>query len=296
MYADSRDACPYNISILYFRLRYNDFFGSLRIKFHILHIIPLEVICVSVKKKRRNPALEPKNLLIIGMTAAAVILVAVMMRLIAPREEKSFDSSAWEASLGKATEVLESDAEHNTDSGLTPVYSDDVVATTTETTPTETNEENKAPAADEGMQNGNISYIPPVSSAVTKDYSGDELVFSETMQDWRTHNGIDFAADDGTDVLAAADGTVEAITENGMMGTSVIILHSGGVRTIYSNLSDIGLVNIGDDVTQGAIIGKTGSTAAAEVSEPPHLHFEMSVNEEPVNPHDYIQISGNETE
>lgn len=251
---------------------------------------------MSVKKKRRNPALEPKNLLIIGMTAAAVILVAVMMRLIAPREEKSFDSSAWEASLGKATEVLESDAEHSTDSGLTPVYSDDVVATATETTPTETNEENKAPAADEGMQNGNISYIPPVSGAVTKDYSGDELVFSETMQDWRTHNGIDFAADDGTDVLAAADGTVEAITENGMMGTSVIILHSGGVRTIYSNLSDIGLVNIGDDVTQGAIIGKTGSTAAAEVSEPPHLHFEMSVNEEPVNPHDYIQISGNETE
>lgn len=251
---------------------------------------------MSVKKKRRNPALEPKNLLIIGMTAAAVILVAVMMRLIAPREEKGFENSAWEASLSKATEAPESDAEYDTDSGLTAVYSEDVVATATETTPIETNEEIPPPATDGGAQNGNVTYTPPVSGAVTKDYSGDELVFSETMQDWRTHNGIDFAAVDGTDVLAAADGTVEAITENGMMGTTVIILHSGGIRTIYSNLSDIGLVSIGDDVKGGAIIGKTGSTAAAEVSEPPHLHFEMSVNEEPVNPHDYIQISGNETE
>ncbi len=251
---------------------------------------------MSVKKKRRNPALEPKNLLIIGMTAAAVILVAVMMRLIAPREEKGFESPAWEASLSRATEASESAAEYDTDSGLTAVYSEDVVATATETTPTETNEENGAPATDESVQNGNISYTPPVSGAVTKDYSGDELVFSETMQDWRTHNGIDFAAEDGTDVLAAADGTVEAITDSGMMGTSVIILHSGGVRTIYSNLSDIGLVSIGDDIKGGTIIGKTGSTAAAEVSEPPHLHFEISVNEEPVNPHDYIQISGNETE
>jgi len=41
---------------------------------------------------------------------------------------------------------------------------------------------------------------------------------------------------------------------------------------------------------QGSVIGKAGSTAAAEVSEPPHIHFEMSLNEEPVNPHDYIKI------
>ncbi|MBQ3573720.1 MAG: M23 family metallopeptidase [Clostridia bacterium] len=252
---------------------------------------------MSVKKKRRNPALEPKNLLIIGMTAAAVILVAVMMRLIAPREEeKGFENSAWEASLSESVEVAENALDDEVDSGLTAVYSEDVIATATEATPTETNEESGVPTPDEDVQNGNISYTLPVSGAVTKDYSGDELVFSETMQDWRTHNGIDFAAEDGTDVLAAADGTVEAITENGMMGTTVIILHSGGIRTIYSNLSDIGLVNIGDDVTQGAIIGKTGSTAAAEVSESPHLHFEMSLNEEPINPHDYMQISGNETE
>ena len=251
---------------------------------------------MSVKKKRRNPAIEPKNLLIIGMTAVAVVLVAVMMRLIAPREEKRFESSAWEASLSQATEVHESDTDYDTDSGLTAVYNEDVVETAAEAIPTETNAENEAPAGKEDGQNGNINYTPPVSGAVTKDYSGDELVFSETMQDWRTHNGIDFAAEDGTDVLAAADGTVEAITENGMMGTTVVILHSGGIRTIYSNLSDIGLANIGDDVMQGAIIGKTGSTAAAEVSEPPHLHFEMILNEEPVDPHDYIQISGNETE
>ena len=130
----------------------------------------------------------------------------------------------------------------------------------------------------------------PVSGAVLNDYSGDNLVYSKTMQDWRTHNGIDFAANEGDDVLAAADGTVEAITDNGMFGKTIIILHDGGIRSIYSNLAEDAAVAVGDNVLSGSVIGKVGNSAAAEVTENSHLHFEVSANEESVNPHDYLAV------
>ena len=133
-----------------------------------------------------------------------------------------------------------------------------------------------------------------VNGAITKDYSGEELVYSETMQDYRTHNGIDFSANEGDDVVAVAEGTVEAITDNGMYGTTVIILHSDGLRSIYSNLADNLVIAEGDAVARGGIIAKVGNTATAEVAEPPHLHLEMSLNEEIVNPHDYLPLGNSE--
>ena len=58
--------------------------------------------------------------------------------------------------------------------------------------------------------------------------------------------------------------------------------------TIYSNLAETDEVAVGDEVKTGAKIGRVGATAAAESAEKPHLHFEVSLNEKTVNPHDYI--------
>ncbi len=239
---------------------------------------------MSEKKKKKNPAFEPKNLIVMAIAGVAVILVAVTLRMLVPtntRESSSgFDAKAWEEAVNEAASSVSAEQEPM-DVGLTKVYNEEAVPTVSPSVPTE-----EAIPTEAGQSE---NFVAPVSGAVTKDYSGEELVYSETMQDWRTHNGIDFSAEEGLDVYAAGNGTVEAVTDNGMMGKTVIVLHSGGVRTIYSNLADIDLVAVGDNVMQGAIIGKAGSTAVAEVSEPPHIHFEMSVNEEYVNPHDYIK-------
>lgn len=256
---------------------------------------------MSVKKKKRHSALEPKNLLTMAIAATAVILVAVVMRLVVPNEGKkdSFNEEAWRSAIIESTEEKATSTEVAVDSGLNDVYDAEAVATTSDALP-EDAEEN--PAAEQTTETQSESdtassgFIPPVQGAVTADYSGEELVYSKTMDDWRTHNGIDFAATEGEEVLAAADGTVEAISDSGMMGTTVVILHSGGIRTIYSNLAESTLVSVGDNVSQGTPVGRAGSTAAAEVSEPPHIHFEVSLNEEPTNPHDYLSgiESGNE--
>ena len=252
---------------------------------------------MSKKNKSKGNVFEPKNFVVVGIAATVVVLIAVLMNLLVPtttNNEKSFDSAAWEAATNEAEQNALEKAENQEltkDSGLTSVYDEAAVAVAAESVPqTETNDENSATSQ---RNNSSAMMIMPIAGTVTKDYSGDELVYSETMNDWRTHNGIDIAANEGTDVFAVADGTVEAVTDSGMMGTTVIILHQNGIRSIYSNLSDKDTASAGDTVTQGSIIGKTGDTASEEVSEPPHLHFEISLNEEPVNPHDYLPTENN---
>ncbi len=254
---------------------------------------------MSKKTKGKGSVFEPKNFVVVGIAATAVIFIAVLMNLLVPtttKNEQSFDSAAWEAATNEAAKAYDTDEasdDATSDSGLTSVYNEEVVAVAAEAVPqAEDPAEETAPAPqNEGSSN---AMAMPITGAVTKDYSGDELVYSQTMDDWRTHNGIDIAAEEGTDVQAVADGTVEAVTNSSMMGTTVIILHPSGLRSIYSNLAEKELVAPGDTVTKGSIIGKTGDTASEEVSEPPHLHFEISLNEEPVNPHDYLPMESGE--
>lgn len=248
---------------------------------------------MSAKNKKKSSVFEKKNLLVMVTAAAFVAAVAFAMSMLLPSDEKenTFDSTAWDEAVQEAESSLNKKIDES-ETGLTSVYKEDAVATAAEAYPVNAEESAKAPEEEKtntaAETQSAAGYTAPVSGAVLNDYSGEELVYSETMQDWRTHNGIDFAAEEGTDVLAAADGTIEAITDNSMMGTTVILLHGNGVRTIYSNLDSNLPIDIGTNVTAGTIIGKIGSTAALEASEPPHLHFEMSLNEETVNPHDYL--------
>jgi murein DD-endopeptidase MepM/ murein hydrolase activator NlpD len=100
------------------------------------------------------------------------------------------------------------------------------------------------------------------------------------------HAGIDVANDTGTPILAADDGLVVAAEDsvlNGHLigyGRHVIIAHHNGLMTLYGHLEGY-LVKVGDKVTQGQVIGLMGSTGN---SSGPHVHFEVRVNNTPVDP------------
>ena len=117
----------------------------------------------------------------------------------------------------------------------------------------------------------------------------DKLIYSVTLDQYMTHCGIDIEAPEDSQVVAAADGTVTAVYEDDRYGTSVEITHSGDMVTIYSNLSNSDMVEIGDTVTCGQIIGGVGSTGLFESLEPAHLHFEILKGGAYVNPADYIK-------
>ena len=128
----------------------------------------------------------------------------------------------------------------------------------------------------------------PVNGTIIGDYSVEALVYSETMGDWRTHEGVDLAVTLGTRVIATADGTVSALYQDDFMGTVVEIDHGNGLVSRYASLAEVPTVSVGDAVRTGTVIGSVGTTAAAESGLPAHLHFAMYQDGDPVNPHDYL--------
>ena len=130
--------------------------------------------------------------------------------------------------------------------------------------------------------------VSPLQGEVVAAFSVDALVYNETLEDWRTHDGIDISARLGTTVAAASAGTVASVTEDPLMGTAVVIQHSGGYQTTYANLQAQPTVEVGDTVTAGQIIGAVGETAAAESAQGPHLHFSVRKDGETVDPNAFL--------
>ncbi len=130
------------------------------------------------------------------------------------------------------------------------------------------------------------SYYSPVSGEIIKEFSMDALVFSETMQDYRVHSGIDIAASVGTKVVAYTDGVVSLIKDDYFYGTTVAITHDKGVVSYYMNLAPELAENIavGNEIKAGQVIGEIGTTARVENADPSHLHFELKMEDAVINP------------
>ena len=130
--------------------------------------------------------------------------------------------------------------------------------------------------------------VLPIQGEVLTAFSVDQLLYNETLDDWRTHDGVDIAAAEGDAVLAACAGTVSSITDDPLMGTTVVIQHSGGYETTYANLQVEPAVETGDTVSAGQTIGAVGTTAAAEAAQGAHLHFAVAKDGEAVDPDAFL--------
>jgi murein DD-endopeptidase MepM/ murein hydrolase activator NlpD len=131
-------------------------------------------------------------------------------------------------------------------------------------------------------------FIMPVIGGVTFAFAQDKLVYSKTLEEWRTHSGVDLAADRGTPVKVVADGFVSEIKHDPRFGVTVIVDHQNGLKTVYANLASDDMVNPNQILKQGDIIGCVGNTALFESAEQSHLHFEVLKDNKPVNPEDYL--------
>ncbi|NLN55458.1 MAG: M23 family metallopeptidase [Clostridiales bacterium] len=129
------------------------------------------------------------------------------------------------------------------------------------------------------------SYVLPFEGDIIKGYSVDALVYSLTMKDYRTHEGVDIAGEVGDPVKCYSDGYVTAITEDPFMGKTVEITHGYGLKSVYQNLAAElpQKVFVGAEVKAGDIIGAIGETAIIEGADEPHLHFELLLDGERIN-------------
>ena len=132
-----------------------------------------------------------------------------------------------------------------------------------------------------------ITYTAPVENGeILKRHSGGELVYSETMNDYRTHNGIDIAAESGDAVMSVAAGTIIKAEEDALWGMSVAVEHGNGVVSVYKNLDKTLPEGIeeGAFVEGGGVIGAVSTSALVEIGEKTHLHFEVIDEGEYIDP------------
>ena len=117
---------------------------------------------------------------------------------------------------------------------------------------------------------------PPSRGGITSSYGAR----------WGSkHHGIDIAGNTGDPIEAAFDGTVADTGYNSIYGKMIVIDHGKGVETVYGHCSKV-LVNVGDKIKKGDLIGRIGTTGR---STGPHLHFELRVNGEAINPIKYVK-------
>ena len=164
-----------------------------------------------------------------------------------------------------------------------------------ETPPTTNTENNKPTEAPVETPSTSVddklpSFVLPVSGALAKKHDPTMQVFSNTMNDYRVHLGLDITTEASAPVYAAADGKIDKIWTDTLMGNCIAIKHSGSCYTIYKNLSEALPEGIAEGVSvrSGQLIASVGESAMVEVAEEPHLHFEMTVSDLGVDPLEYF--------
>ena len=142
----------------------------------------------------------------------------------------------------------------------------------------ETAEEAEPVSVEEaGLLFKNPKTLPIAGGTVINEYSGGELVRSETLGVWKTHDGADIAAPEGTAVSSMMQGVVSEVKEDPLWGICVVIDHGDSVIGHYCGLAANVNVKAGQEVAMGEIIGQVGNTADAECKLEPHLHFGVTV-------------------
>ena len=131
-------------------------------------------------------------------------------------------------------------------------------------------------------------FTTPVEGAsILKPFSMDAPLYSKTLEQYVVHSGVDYEAPADTQVRAIEGGTVTKVDTDDKLGLTIEIDHGRGMISKYSNLSTAAMVEEGDAVTKGQVISGVGNSALFESLDPEHLHFELWVDGQAVDPEMY---------
>ena len=136
-----------------------------------------------------------------------------------------------------------------------------------------------------------ITFIMPVANAIEIGEYSETMVFNQTLDRFSVHKAIDFFAEEGSSVLCVYDGVVESVTSTLLQGTSIVINHGNGLKSVYNSVADGELVKQGDKVKKGQVIGEVSVTNRQEYQDGAHLHFEVIENDKVINPSKYLVLN-----
>lgn len=129
-----------------------------------------------------------------------------------------------------------------------------------------------------------LSFSKPLNGQIQKPYSIDKVIYSKTLELWKTHDGIDISSQIGENVKSIEKGTVEKVYDDSFYGTTIVIDHGHGYKSSYSNLNSKVSVKEKQTVTKGQVIGKVSNTSIGEIKDEAHLHFTLFKDNNNVDP------------
>lgn len=234
-------------------------------------------------KKSRKSLPAGKGMAIAVVLGIAAVSIASLtaynraMSRLTPTESDTSQQNTW---------VF--DASSAADDVPTGGSKDDVpkdTATTSQTESTAEAEEVNKPVIIESRN------IMPVNGEISHPFSNGELVKSETLGVWKTHDGCDILCPLGTDVLSMSSGTIKEINEDPLWGITVVVEQDNGLEVHYCGLAKELSIKTGQTVQEGAIIGKTSDTCQAEIVQKPHLHLGVKQGGKWVDPMSVINAT-----
>lgn len=206
------------------------------------------------------------------------------------QEEKKIEENKQETPKNETTNIVANATKENSNKVKTnnanTITKSSVSQVNATNKPVSKNIEKKAEEVKEKKQ---ISLQMPVEGEITNQFAKENLIYSETLQEWVTHTGIDIKAEKTSIVQSAEDGTVKSIKNDPRYGLTIVIDHGEGFETVYANLLSSEFVTEGEKVIKGQSIGTIGNTAVFESADEPHLHFEVLKDSVQVDPSIYVK-------
>ena len=221
-------------------------------------------------------------------------LSSILNNTVSSNQTENTESASSE--IGKSiNEVANDIKEKNTTNTITNNKTDkdnktnNVLTTNKINSNNTTSQTNGKVEENTGNKNVELNFEKPVEGEIVRDFAVDNLIYSNTLQEWTTHTGIDIKADKTTVVKSAEEGIVKTIKNDPRYGLTVIIEHENGFQTVYSNLLTSEFVVEGEKVEKGQSLGTVGNTAAFEIADDAHLHFEILKDSIQVDPNIYLK-------
>lgn len=252
---------------------------------------------------REKNTLYSKWIGIAGFGTAIILLIFAVILSINEDKTQKFSALKGEqtnegvitiatgSEMGKTVNEVKEDKTTIKDDNVVLEEIDDTAETSTNVVTTENVVQNTVQASanttkveEKKVAENKIKYLKPVEGEIEKEFSIDSLVYSETLQEWITHKGVDIKANKDTEVKAMADGKVKSIKNDPRYGISVTIEHKDGYTSTYSCLGDSNNLKENDEIKQGQVIGKVGNSGIFETATGFHLHFEIVKNGEYIDP------------
>lgn len=134
-----------------------------------------------------------------------------------------------------------------------------------------------------------ITFDMPCQGEEGMSFAQDRVLYSKTLGEYTTHDGVDFLGEEGDTVRAIGDGQVTKQWQDELLGYCIEITHRSGYRSVYASLATEGYVSVGEAVSRGQAIGMMGTSAVAECAEGSHLHLELYRLKKLEDPADYLQ-------